>query len=238
MKTKKVIKIKKYPEGTSSVSSKKEVSRISKPLDTYNRETTTTYETKPGVKGKLYITKGTVQRNSIGKGVDFKPEGTEERKNNKIVDPKSRALESTSQATLRQATQEVHKDVDLSKRYKEGDYVTYNTKKGSQVAGRVDKTPDIPAEYETETKREVQVSRKGDTKDSGGRSTLGKQYESQGYKNIPGTYKYTKADEHKFVPEDQVDAHIKQGYYRSDRVKSELDKKKNGVKKIKVFKKK
>jgi hypothetical protein len=235
---KKIKVVKKYPEGTSSVSTKKKVSSTYEPLDTYSRESTTTYETKPGQKGKLFIQEGTIQRNPTSKGVTFKPAGTEEMsKTGKIVDPRSRALESTSQSTLRKATLDVHKDVNLENRYKEGDDITYQTKKGPQVAGRVQKTADIPAEYDTVKKREIQVSRKGDVKDSGGRAELAKQYRAEGYRPQPGTYKYIKDDENIFVPEDEVDAYVAKGYFRSDRAKQQLQKQATGKKKVKVYKK-
>lgn len=237
MKTK--VTIKKYPGGTDAVSStKKVVSKKSKPIDTYTRETTTTSETKAGSKGKLYIKEGTVQRKSTG-GVDFIPKEKESSisKNGKIVDPKSNKAESAKQSTLRKMALKSHEGVDLSKRYKEGDHITYDTKKGTQVAGKVHKTPDTPAEHETVKTREIQVSKKGDVQDSGGNPKVGKDLKSKGYINQAGTYKYIKPDEHKFVAEHEVAAHEKQGYFRSDRAKNKLDKKAKGVKKIMSLKK-
>lgn len=236
MKTTVTIK-KKYAEGSGSVTTKKVVAKKSKPIDTYTRETTSTEETTPATKGKLYIKEGTVQRKPTG-GVGFvsKEDEGSISKNGKIVDPKSGKTESSNQSSLRKATLDVHKDVDLSKRYKEGDSVTYDTKKGKQVAGKVTKTPDTPATYKTTTEREIEVRKKGDVKNSNGNPKLGDQYKSQGYKNIPGTYNYKKDDESKFVPESEVDKHIKMGYSRSDSTKKNLDKKAKGVKEIKKLK--
>lgn len=233
------VTIKKYPEGTSSVSTKKVVKKTSKPIDAYTRETTTEYEETPGSKGKLYIKEGTVQRKSSGKGVEFIADDGNKTvtPTGKIIDPKSRKIEGDSQAVLRKMALTAHKDVDLSRRYKEGDDITYQTKKGTQVAGKVQKTADIPAEYSTNTTREIQVSRKGDVRDSKGRSDLAKQYKAEGYINQPGTYKYIKPDENKFVPETELDQHLQQGYFRSDRAKKEVEKLKKGSKKMKLYKK-
>jgi hypothetical protein len=240
MKAKKKLVLKKYPEGTASV--KKIVSSKSEPLDTYTRETTTTYETSPGSKGKLYIAKGTVQRNPSGKGVSFKPEGTEEvSKTGKVVDPKSRKLESDNQAMLRKAALDSHEGINLENRYKEGDTVTYQTKKGPQVAGKIQKTPDVPATYQTSKQREVQVSKKGDVQlnRTGTKKQIlerANQLKSQGYRD-QGNQGWVKDDEHIFVPEEHVADYESKGYFRSDRAKQQLEQKKKGSKKIKLYKK-
>lgn len=219
----------KYEGGANAVKKKKTV---------YTRENTSTKEVTPGSKGKLFIKEGTVQRTSPT-GVKFVADDDKSIRNssNKIIDPKSGKTESSGQASLRKATIDSHQGVDLSKRYKEGDTVTYDTKKGKQVAGKIQKSADTPPEYRTITTKQVLVSKKGDVKDSGGKSSVGKQLKSEGYTNQQGTYKYIKADENKWVNEDEVDAHEKAGYFRSDRAKNKLEKKALGVKKMKVFKK-
>lgn len=242
MKAKAKLTIKKYPEGTASL--KKVVSKKSKPLDTYTRETTTTYETKPGSKGKLFIQEGTVQRKPTGRGVNFIPEAeVEKTTTGKIIDPKSRVAENPAQARLRKMTLDTHRDpnVDLSKRYKEGDTITYGTRTGTQVAGRIQKTADVPAEYATKTQREIEVRRKGGTiarlegtKEQ--QMAKRKELEAQGYYKQAGTSSYIKDDESMFIPEEELSAYEKQGYNKSARTKEELEGFKKGVKKVKKMK--
>jgi hypothetical protein len=241
------ISIKKYPGGTNSVSAKKVVKKTYKPIDTYSRETTTQYEDSPEKKGKLYIKEGTVQRKPSGKGVDFIPDDTNKSvtSTGKVIDPRSKKVEADSQANLRRKVLDFNKDrdfnkiydADLGRTYKQGDYITYETDKGTQVAGKLEKGADTPPAYSTAKVKEISISKRGDVRDSKGRSDLAKQYKAEGYVNQPGTYKYIKPDESKFVPETEVDQYIKQGYYRSDRAKTEVEKLKKGVKKMKLYKK-
>lgn len=240
MKTK--VTIKKYPDGTSGL--KKVVGKKSKDLDTYTRETTTTYETSPGSKGKLYIKKGTVQRKPAGKGTEFIADDDKSIRNStgKVVDPKSKKVEADNQATLRKMALDTHKDVDLSKRYKEGDMITYGTRKGTQVAGKVQKTADVPPQYTTETQKEIEVRRKGGvvpyltgTKEQ--QAAKRAELESQGYYRQPGTNSYIKDDESIFIPEGELSNYEKKGYSKSAQTKENLSMLKKGAKKMKLYKK-
>lgn len=162
-----------------------------KPKEDRVRTTTKTTVTDPGKKGSMYIEEGTVQRNK-NKGVSFVPK-TEQKtiENNKkqIVDPKSNKTESSSQASLRKASLDSHKGVDLSKRYKEGDMITYDTKKGKQVAGRVKKNPDTPPEIKRETVKEYKAEKNYSVGKTGGKM-MGNTYVGGRYKVDPKKSKY------------------------------------------------
>ncbi len=217
---------------------------VKKSGDTYTREITTTQQVNPE-KNKLYIKEGTVQRRPIGKGVDFIPKEElimgEAQPTKKITDPKSGKTETEDQEMLRQYAIDAHQGVDLENRYKEGDYVTYGTKKGQQVAGKVYNKV-IPPEYSTETKKQIQLSRKGGTipyltgtKEQ--QMARAKELEAQGYSNQAGTGAYIKPEDYKWVDEADAGNYESEGYFRSDRAKEELDTKKKGAKKMKIYKK-
>lgn len=198
-----------------------------KKIDNYTRETTKSEMTKPASKGKLYIKEGTIQRKAVGKGVDFVPKDKESTISykGKIIDRKSNKAESGGQASLRKATLDSHKDTDLSKRYKEGDTVTYDTTKGKQVAGKIAKSPDSPAEYRTSKQREIEVSKKGDTiarlegtKEQ--QQAKHKELIGKGYYKQPGTSSYIKKDESKFISESDLDKHKFEGWNKSGSVKA------------------
>lgn len=167
---------------------------------------------KPEQKGALAIEEGTVQRNPTGRGVAFVSKSKEstitDDGTKKIVDPKSRKLEGESQKTLRTAALEAHKGVDLEKRYKEGDYVKYGTKKGDQVAGRVTRGPSKPAEYKdvektmVTQKRDVQSVNTGTKEQQMARI---KDLESKGYKNKAGTQQYVRDEKSEWVDKDKAD---------------------------------
>jgi hypothetical protein len=166
---------------------------------------------KPAEKGALAIEEGTVQRNPNGRSVSFVPKSNEstitDSGTKKIVDPKSRKLESENQKTLRTAALEAHKGVDLEQRYKEGQYVTYGTKKGDQVAGRITRGPGKDAEYKdvektmVTHKRDVQSVNTGTKEQQTARI---KELEGKGYKNIPGTQNYHKPETNEWVDKDKA----------------------------------
>jgi hypothetical protein len=132
-----------------------------KPSEDRTRTVTTTTQTSAGKKGAMYVEEGTVQRSKTG-GVNYIPKASQkpiENAKGKIVDPKSGKTEKSSQENLRKVALDSHKGVDLSKRYKEGDLVTYDTKKGKQVAGKVKKEADTPPTYKTETSKEYKAEK-------------------------------------------------------------------------------
>lgn len=226
----------KYEDGSKSVKKKKDV---------YNREVTTTKQLTPGSKGKLYMKEGTVQRKSPT-GVGFVPDSDKSirNSNDKIVDPKSRKTENDGQAMLRKATVDSHKGVELENRYKEGDYVTYDTKKGKQVAGQINKNPDVKPTYQTTTSKQVLVSKKGGAVPylKGTKEQQEKQSAdllSKGYKKQAGTEAYIKEDENKWVDESEAgsEANKSEGYFKSERAKKQLQTNAPLTKKLKITKK-
>lgn len=210
----------KYGDGTPKVGTKE------KKLDTYTKEVETTKEKTPGTKGKVTLEEGTIQRKNPGKGVEFKPKGSlatasDSYTKDRIIDPRSYKIEASEQTKARDKKLAEYKGKDISNE-KPGSYLTYDTNKGKQVAGRFNKEPDTPPSYETTKQKLVQVSKKGDVKDSGGRKEVGDTLKKQGYRNIGGTYKYEKPTENKFVPESELDKHLKEGYHKASQVKDKL----------------
>lgn len=75
-------------------------------------------------------------------------------------------------------------------------------------AGKTEVTPGTPEER-TE-KKQISVTHKGDIQSSNGYHGKGKELESKGYKNIPGTYNYEKPKEQKWVDHDKVEQYLKE----------------------------
>lgn len=150
-------KKKKNPTGTPA----KAPVNSKKPTEDRTRTVTKTTQTSAGKKGAMYVEEGTVQRGKTG-GVNYIPKTSQksiENAKGKIVDPKSGKTEKSSQESLRKVALDSHKGIDLSKRYKEGDLVTYDTKKGKQVAGKIKKEPDTLPTTKTETVKEYKAEK-------------------------------------------------------------------------------
>lgn len=74
-------------------------------------------------------------------------------------------------------------------------------------AGKTETTPGTPEERAE--KKQISITHKGDIKSSNGYPGKGKELESKGYTNIPGSYNYEKPKVQKWVDHDKVEQYLK-----------------------------